>query len=1042
MLKKNLICLVTVLFAAAWSTFAQGVPTVSGTVTDVNGPVVGAVVLVQGTDANAVTDLNGAYTISAGSNAVLEFTCLGYKTRTEAVAGRKVINVVLEEDTMLLQDAIVLGYGATARKKDLSASVGVLSNTEDLVIRPVSSTEAMLQGQLPGVTISATGGDPTSTPSIVIRGQGSRNGDSVLWVVDGVPGAPLTSMNDIESIVVLKDAASAAIYGAQSGAGGVILVTTKKAARGISVGYDGIFGVRQATNLPQSLNAEEEIEMRKQSYANAGLTLPAAWDTTRNPWIKTTRTNWMDEIFRSAFYQRHNVSLNYGNEDVKNRLSLSMDKDNGVLVGTYNNNVGIHYNGDYNINKWVKITEDLTWKQNDRRGTNTTSAYSGAILSAIYMPQSAEAYKADGSYGGTTTEDPAYAAQYGSNYADAHGDAINPLRILLADNVLDRTTNFWTTSGLEIANIVKGLKFISRFTYATDQNFYKRFSPKRLEVGKPDLNNSLDYSTYKNERWKTENTLTFDRTFDKHTVGALLATTADHYHARGFQITGKTFDDESDYLQFINYAGTISASDVNYAATDANVAVVARGSYSYDDRYFVTASWRRDYAGRLPQGNNYGDFPAVTGAWKISSEPFFSKNGPVDLLKIRASWGRIGNLGSVSMNYKSPSLSSSFWAEQAIYGVENGSFYNNFMYLGKALNGALTWETSQQWDLGLDAEMFAGRLSVGLDYYDKKTYNLIQEQSMGWPQTIGVDPMLVNQGVIRNRGFEALVSWNDKLGKDWSYFMSANFAYNKNRVESTGIYDDEGNAGVWVGSGGYRTLPYIYQTAVGQPLNSFYMIKTDGIFQTDAEAAAYVSKDGSRIQPQAVAGDLKFVDYNGDGKITDDDRQYLGSSMPKATFSFTGGMTWKNLSCSFMLQGVAGAKAAYMAKYSLLSDVEGEFNRSRDILNAWSPSNTSSNIPRLSKNDPNGNFTTPSDWYLEDASYIRLKNVTISYDLTDALRRCAHFDARGSRMSVYFSGENLLTFTKYSGMDPEVGGYDALRYPVSRVLSFGVKLTY
>jgi len=1042
MLKKNLIFLVTVILMTARSAFAQGVPTVSGTVTDANGPVVGAVVLVQGTDANAVTDLDGAYTISAGANAVLEFSCLGYKTRTEAVSGRNVVNVVLEEDTMLLQDAIVLGYGATARKKDLSASVGVLSNTEDLVIRPVSSTEAMLQGQLPGVTISATGGDPTSTPSIIIRGQGSRNGDSVLWVVDGVPGAPLTSMNDIESIVVLKDAASAAIYGAQSGAGGVILVTTKKAARGISVGYDGVFGVRQATNLPQSLNAEEEIEMRKQSYANAGLTLPAAWDITRNPWIKTTRTDWIDEIFRSAFYQRHNVSLNYGNEDVKNRLSLSMDKDNGVLVGTYNNNVGIHYNGEYNINKWVKFTEDLTWKQNDRRGTNTTSAYSGAVLSAIYMPQSAEAYKADGTYGGTTTEDPAYVAQYGSNYADAHGDAINPLRILLADNVLDRTTNFWTTSGLEVANIVKGLKFISRFTYATDQNFYKRFSPKRLEIGKPDLNNSLNYSTYKYERWKTENTLTFDRTFDKHTVGALLATTADHYHARGFQITGRTFDDESDYLQFINYAGTISAADVNYAATDANVAVVARGSYSFDDRYFVTASWRRDYAGRLPQGNNYGDFPAVTGAWKISSEPFFSKNGPVDLLKIRASWGRIGNLGSVSMNYKSPSLSSSFWAEQAIYGVENGSFYNNFMYLSKALNSALTWETSQQWDLGLDAEMFAGRLSVGLDYYDKKTYNLIQEQSMGWPQTIGVDPMLVNQGVIRNRGFEALVSWNDKLGKDWSYFVSANFAYNKNRVESTGIYDDDGNAGVWVGTGEYRTLPYIYQTAVGQPLNSFYMIKTDGIFQTDAEAAAYVDKDGNRIQPLAVAGDLKFVDYNGDGKINDEDRQYLGSSMPKATFSFTGGMTWKNLSCSFMLQGVAGAKAAYMAKYSLLSDVEGEFNRSRDILNAWSPSNTSSNIPRLSKNDPNGNFTTPSDWYLEDASYIRLKNVTISYDLTEALRRCAHFDARGSRMSVYFSGENLFTFTKYSGMDPEVGGYDALRYPVSRVLSFGVKLTY
>ena len=297
----TLICMATTIGA-----YAQNV-TVKGTVKDAQGPIVGAVVLSGG--ANAVTDLDGAYTISVPSNAVLEVSCLGYQTQNVNVNGRTVIDIVLEEDAELLQEAVALGYGAQTKKKDLSASVGIVNNAEQLASRPVTSTTAMLQGQVPGVTITSDGGSPTSGPGIVIRGQGSRNGDSVLWVVDGVPGAPITSMNDIESIVVLKDAASAAIYGATSGAGGVILVTTKKASQGVHVEYDLVTGVRKAFNLPVPLTASEEIEMRKISHANAGLSLPTGWDTSRNPWVKENRTNWMDEIFRTSPYQRHSVVL-------------------------------------------------------------------------------------------------------------------------------------------------------------------------------------------------------------------------------------------------------------------------------------------------------------------------------------------------------------------------------------------------------------------------------------------------------------------------------------------------------------------------------------------------------------------------------------------------------------------------------------------------------------------------------------------------------------------------------------------------------------
>lgn len=1023
--------------------FVQQSVKLYGTVIDETGlPVIGASVMVKGTTNGTITDVDGKFELTVGNNDVLSVSYIGYETQEIRPSGNNLV-ITLKENSQMLNEVVVLGYGANARKQDLSASVGVVDNTESLATRPVSSTEGMLQGQLAGVTVQANGGDPTATPNIVIRGQGSQNGDNVLWVVDGVPGAPIASLSDIESIVVLKDAASAAIYGAQSGAGGVVLVTTKKAKEGApSVSYDGTYGIRQAVNLIEPLNAEEEIEMRKLSYGNANMDLPDGWDVTKNPWIATTRTNWMDEIFRTAFYQRHNLAINVGTENSSNRLSLSYDNDEGVLINTFNKNLSLRYNGKFKLNKWATVSQDFVWKNTQKRSSDTNSGYTGAVIAAMYMPPSATVYNPlDGSYGGTTTEDPAYIEKYGSNFADIHGDAVNPVRLLEADNIYDKTTSVWSTTNLEIANIIPGLKFNSRFTYNVENNYYKQFSPIRDEVGKPDLSNSLTESSYRGDTWKTENTLTYDNSFGQHTVGALLSTTADHYNVRGFEVNGQDLSDESEYLQYLSYAGTTTATDY-LTGPDANVSVIARLAYSYADRYFVTASWRRDYAGRLPKENNYGDFPAATLAWKVSNEKFFPKSDVLSLLKIRASWGRVGNLGSIGYNYKSLVLGKEFSTDQGQYGVSGNTTWGNVVYNSTALNPDLTWETSEQFDLGVDLSMFKDRLSVQLDYFDKRTFNLIQTQTMNWPSTIGIDAMLVNQGEVRNRGFEAQVSWSDTVNKDFSYFVSGNFSYLKNWVSDIGVKNADGTPGVWTGGGEFRNLPYVYQTAEGEPLNSFYLVKTDGIFQSDEEAAAYVDKDGNRIQPNAVAGDLKFVDYNGDGTIDDADRQYCGSATPKTTYAFTLGFTYKKLSLSAMFQGVGGAQALYIGKYMSLSDVEGNFNRSKEILNAWSPTNTSSNIPRLSKNDPNGNFTTVSDWYLEDASYLRFKNLTLSYDLSDVLRKWAHLKGRNSSMSVYFSGENLFTITDYSGMDPECGGYDAMKYPVSRVFSFGVKLTY
>lgn len=1017
---------------------------VKGIVKDQIGePVIGANVLVRGTTNGVITNVNGEFILSASKSDVLVVSFVGYTTQ-EIPVSEKQMTIVLKEDTELLDEVVVLGYGANTRKQDLSASVGIISNTDELAARPVTSTESMLQGQLPGVTIQADGGDPTSTPNIVIRGQGSQNGDNVLWVVDGVPGAPITSMNDIESIVVLKDAASAAIYGAQSGAGGVVLVTTKKAKEGApTLTYDGTFGFRQATNLIEPLNAEEQVEMRRRSYENAGQALPDGWNVTKNPWVGTTRTDWMDAIFRTAFYQRHNIALNVGTDKSSSRLSLSFDNDQGTLINTYKKNLALRYNGKMQLNKWITISEDLVWKNTTSRSKETDNdAYTGPILSAVYMPASATIYNPlDGSYGGTTTEDPAYIEKYGSNFADAHGDAVNPVRLLEAENLYNKTSDVWSTTSLEIGNVLPGLKFVSRFTYNLQNYYYKKFNPIRDEVGKPNLSNNVQEQSYRMDAWKTENTLTYDNTFGKHTVGALFSTTADHYSKRGLEAIGKDLSSEAAYLQYMAYANSTEVLDY-LTGPDANVSMIARLAYSYDDRYFVTASWRRDYAGRLPKEHNFGDFPAVTLGWKISNEKFFKKNDIVNLLKLRASWGRVGNLGSIDYNYKSPLLSKNTYSEQAQYGVTSNQLWNNFAYYSTALNPNLTWETSEQYDLGLDMEMFNNRLSLSMDYFDKRTINLIQPQPMNWPSTMGLDAMLVNLGEVRNRGFELSIGWNDRINKNFSYFVTGNFSYLKNWVSDIGVKNEDGTPGVWTDDKSFRSVKDIYQTTEGEPLNSFHLIQTAGIFQSDEEAAAYVDKNGKRIQPDAKKGDLKFVDYDGDGTIGFGDRQYMGSATPKTTFAWTLGFTWKKLSFSAMFQGVGGAQAMNVSKYMLLSDVEGNFNRSREILNAWSPDNRGSNIPILSKNDNNGNFSTASDWYLEDASYLRLKNVTLSYDLSDVFCKWSHLNDRNSRLSVFLSGENLATITRYSGMDPECGGWDALKYPVSRVFSLGVKLTY
>lgn len=1023
---------------------------VKGTIKDEKGQgMPGVNVVEKGTPNGVTTELDGKYEIKlTTANAVLEVTFLGYTTQTILVGNRTGVDVIMKEEISTLDQVVVLGFGAETRKADLSASVGTIQNLDAVKTRPVSSATDLLQGQIPGVTVLNQGGDPSAPAKIMIRGQGSRKEEQPLWVVDGVPGGPL-NVNEIENIVVLKDAASAAIYGAYSGSSGVILVTTKKAKAGLpTISYEGTMGVSMATNLSQSLTIEQEREVRRQALAVEGNTLPTGWDPVKNPYIATDRTDWIDAIFREALFQRHNVSLNAGNESFANRLSLQYNNNEGVLVGTFNKSVALRYNGTFNLSKHIRISEDLHWQLDQKRGeVNTTNGYSGVILSALMMPRNAEAYYSDGTFGGTAPKDPAYEAKYGSNFADIHGDVINPLRTLVGDTQFKHPSSVTSSTFFEILQPIPGLKFTSRFTYKQEDYFSKRFEPRAPEPGKPNMNNRLEYAVNRFTKWETENTLNFDRTFNRHTIGALISTTANEQRKREVQTLAKGFADETEDKQYYVYATNFLNSSDYYLDPDSNVSFVGRLAYSWNNRYFVTGSFRRDYAGRLPKGQKYGDFPALTGAWKISEEGFMPKIDFLNLLKLRASWGRIGNISTVNYAYGYPVLGTGRNPGDigtvdvgGQVGASN-SVLSLLAYPYYGYNKNLTWETSETTNFGVDIDLFSNKLSVSAEYFMKRTFDLIKEQDYGWPSYIGVKPKLINEGEIRNSGFEFTVGWNGNIGQV-SYYVSGNLATLKNRVYDIGAVTESGEKPVWTDGDDYRGVLKPYRTREGGPINSYWLVQSDGLFQTDEEASAYVNSKGKRIQPNAKAGDIRFIDQDGDGSITDNDRVYMGAYYPKITYSILGGFSYKNFSFNISFQGVGGSKAFNASKYTTLNEAAGNFNRWNKILDAFP---NGGEIPRLTSKDPNGNFTTNSDWYLENSSYMRIKNINVGYSLDKLLHKLSPaLESRKSSLMFSISIDNFYTFTKYTGIDPEVGGMglDALRYPVPRVFSFGIKLTY
>ena len=1041
--------ILTLLFGLFLSVgmYAQQITT-TGTVKDSTGePIIGANVLVKGSTLGSITDIDGKFTIKVSNGDVLQFSFMGYKT-IEMKAENKPMNIVLQEDTEVLDEVVVIGYG-TSRKEDLSTAVTTVKMDDRLKSRP-ANLASYLQGQMPGVMIQSNGGDPMAEVSMSIRGRGSRgtdksynSGDGVLYVVDGVPGAPF-NMEDVESITVLKDAASAAIYGASVGSGGVVVVTTKQASAGkakVSINISKSF--KSAMNLPETLTAEQYNQVWADAVKTYGGQMVAARNPELFPYGNVTRTDWMDAIFRTGSLEHYALSVSGGSDVMKGFASFAYDNDKGVMLNTFSRKFSAKANLDFQLSKWLKLSERATYEYKNGQGDIMTG-HQGVLNQAVFFPRSATVYDYDKEgnlmyddqrkplYHGTI---PRWAAQEG--ISSPYGEIRNPVATLERLDQQRPSTKIYSTTSIEIKPI-SSLTIKSDFTAGLEIKTEDIFSPKIPEIGRPELENKRE----KSNEWKStilwESTATWAHVFnDAHHVSAMAGYSMKYEKYKWDRYYTSKFNREDRHSITNGQAGDWSKYKPEEEIWEESmISAFARLGYSYEDRYFITGSLRRDATSKLYKDNNSGIFPAVSASWKISSESFFEPlKSVVSLLKIRGSWGQVGNVALVPRYSWNVPLNETEWP--IIYGKDLHTVQNG-VYAGSIGTKNLKWETTEQYGIGLDLGLFDNSLNVTIDYFNKRTKDLIEIVPMPSVAGVSVDPY-GNIGDVVNRGWEFSASYQKKIG-DVTFGVNGNISTVHNEVLDLGNMDYIQHT---VGVNDKRPL----RSAVGQPWYSYYVLKTEGIFQNEQEIKDFTWTDPQTgmtkmIQPNAKPGDFKYVDFNNDGKITDDDKQCLGSYMPKITFGFGGNVQYKGIDFSFQFQGV-GKSTVYNGYKQMGYTGRGQgSNMLADVLNSWDYNKTSG-VPRLAIiEDGNGNYSNLNDFFLEDASYLRLKNVTLGYTLPVSVMRAIGIPT--SSLRFYVNAENLFTVTDYSGIDPEVGnfGLDGGTYPVARSFSIGFNFNF
>lgn len=886
---------------------AQDRVTVSGRLTDTGqNPLIGASVIERGTTNGVTTDVDGRYQISVAKNATLDFSFVGYKTQSVAVANRTQIDVTLEEDAMMIGEVVAIGYGSQ-RKEDLSMAVTTVKVDEGARSR-AADLGTLLQGRMPGVTILQSGGDPMRKASFSIRGRGSKgndddptSGDGVLVVVDGVPNAPY-SVEDVETVTVLKDAASAAIYGASVGSSGVILITTRKAEAGkMRVNVNAAIGVQKAMNLPNMLNARQYCDVWAKAVGNS---VNGSLPNLANPEVyagaDVTRTDWLDEIFRTGMTQHYGISLSGGTEKISSILSVTYDKKEGTIMNTWSESLGAKLHTDLRPTKWLKVSEHVSFEYLDGQG-KVNRSHTGPILGAMWFPSSASVYDRDAE--GNIIYDDKGKPKYGGIASSADMAAgvtgpnvVNPVAQLETMHSRAPEMRFFSTTSFEVKP-VRGLTLKSDFTADLDVLETDAFQPV-IDVPGGSTTTLREQEHTRTFHYLWETTATYAEVFGKHHISAMAGFTTDYKKLRLYDFRTQNYPSDTwDKYQNLWQNGSWYRDPTENYYEYAMVSFLARLGYSFDDRYFLTASIRRDASSKLPSSKNYDWFPAVSGAWKLSSEKFFANSslaGVFDLIKIRAGWGMVGNV-DLYPNTSSVDVPLSIYPDGSLIGGNTvyGSYYDTIA------NPGATWETTVQTSAGIDLTLLKNTLDISVDYYDKETRDLVDYVPTPPQMGVTTSPM-GNMGRVTNKGWEFSVAYRNTAAQGkLNYSVWGNFSTNKSNVEEYGSQPLVRHENPNINS---QSILY---SGVGHPWYSYYIYRTDGIFRSQEEIDRYVSKNAEtgevmQVQPNAKVGDLKFIDTNGDGVITDADKVLTGCYTPKQTFSFGASLDWKGFDFSFM----------------------------------------------------------------------------------------------------------------------------------------------
>lgn len=993
------------------SLYAQQVK-LTGNVTSASDkePMIGVTIMVKGTPTGTVTDFDGNYSLEVPSNSTIVFSMIGYKTQEIKVNNRTHINVAMAEDVEALDEVVVIGYGAVKRS-DLTSSISTVKG-EDLKSMASGNAMTSLQGKVNGVQVTNAGG-PGATPRVIIRGVTTVNGSDPLYVVDGMPvGTNINFLNqeDIESMEVLKDASAAAIYGTR-GSNGVILITTKKGKEGktqfqfnTSIGF-------LTLSKPDVAGASEYEKVFKTRYTNDGN--QPVWNGKDN-YTDAEGTDWWDETVKKvATMQSYNLSFQGGSEKIVYSGSIGYFRQDSHYDYGYWDKLTARFNTEYRFNKIVKAGMDFSPKL--ERWDDTPDL----LNDAMRMDPTTPVMRPEENWTNNEYD----------NYSRSHNSQVwNPVGSVARMNKSSDEYGLLMNPYINIEPI-KGLTIRSQFGVNARFRISDKFEPKFFIDNLEQKEQSyVERRTEDWIDWNWTNTINYMTTLGKHNINVMGGYTMEKFSKYWVMGSRDNTPSNLDELHYVN-AGTMNQKSEGTNEYTTLISYLARAMYNYDNRYYLTASVRVDGSSKFPTGSKYATFPAVSGAWRITGEPFMQDQELFSNLKLRAGWGRVGNQNIDSNAYLTlVSASDYVIGGDRVLGTSVSSIGNP----------NLKWETVEDVNIGIDMGLLNGRLNITADWFQKKSTDMLLKKDnlliLGYPMWNG--QMWTNIGKMKATGWEFSANWNDKIN-DFGYELGLNLSSVKNKAEKL-VTDTPLLSGSFNGD-------FITRTEEGGEVSRFYGYVADGIFQNQTEVNAHTSEKGDLLQPSAVPGDIRFKDLNNDGVLDEKDKKYIGNAFPDLMIGFNTHFTYKNWDLIANFYGTIG-NDIYNKTMEMYSGTGGSNVYTGTFDKAWHGEGTSNDIPRLSVNDANNNYKRVSSFFVEDGSYFRCKLLQIGYTLPKSFSRYV-----GVRVSL--SAQNLFTITNYSGMDPERAalsgdagiietGIDGVGYPNPRTFLVGLNLTF